>query len=71
MVVVCPVDPLVGIIDGEGGGVIDFFVNDNHLPSSIHADASDVRRLATVHPEHVASQRNEKIQNIDSIFILL
>lgn len=71
VVVVCPVDPLVGIINCEGGGVIDFFVNDNHLSSSIHADASDVRRLTTVHPEHVASQRNEESKRIDPIFSLL
>lgn len=60
VVVVCPVDPLVGVIDGEGGGVIDLFVNDNHLPSSIHADASDVRRLTTVYPEHEANSEERK-----------
>lgn len=59
VVVVGPVDPLVGVIDGQGSGVIDFFVDDNHLSSPIHADASNVRWLAAVHPEHVASQRNE------------
>lgn len=56
VVVVCPVDPLVCIIDGEGAGVIDLFVNDNHLTPSIHSNAPDVRGLATVHPEHEASQ---------------
>lgn len=57
VVVVCPVDPLVCIIDGEGTGVIDLLVNDNHLTPSVHADASDVRGLTTVHPEHVAGRK--------------
>lgn len=61
VVVVCPVDPLVCIIDGEGAGVIDLFVNDNHLTPSIHSNAPDVRGLTTVHPEHVATQVYENI----------
>lgn len=72
VVVVCPVDPLVCVIDGEGAGVIDLFVNDNHLTPSIHSNAPDVRGLTTVHPEHVASRESENIRKLlNLIFILL
>lgn len=72
VVVVRPVDPLVCIIDGEGAGVIDLFVNDNHLTPSIHSNAPDVRGLTAVHPEHVASQEYENIRKqLNLIFDLL
>lgn len=53
VVVVCPVEPLVGVIDSESSGAIDPCVNDNRLPSAIHANTTNVRRFAAVCPEHV------------------
>lgn len=62
VVVICPVDPLVGIINSESCGAIDLFVNDNCLPSAIHANTSNVWRLTAVYPEHVPSQKNSTVQ---------
>lgn len=57
VVVVGPVKPLVGIINGESSGAIDLCVNDNHLPSTIHANTADVRRFTAVCPEHIPSEK--------------
>lgn len=59
MVVIGPVDPLVGVVDSESGGAIDLCVDDDRLPAAIHADAADVGRLAAVHPEHVAEWESQ------------
>lgn len=62
VVVVGPVEPLVGVIDGESCGAVDLCVNDNRLPSAIHADAPDVRRIAAVYPEDVPGQKESTVQ---------
>lgn len=66
VVVVGPVDPLVGVINGESGGAIDLRVDDDHLAASVHADAADVGRLAAVHPEHVAESGVTGYENTTS-----
>lgn len=71
MVVVGPVDPLVGVIDGESGGAIDLCVDDDRLPAAVHADAADVWRLAAVHPEHVAESGVTGYENASSFLLLL
>ena len=53
VIVIGPVQPLSGVIDGESHGAIDLRVDDDHLAAAVHADTPDVRRLAAVHPEHV------------------
>lgn len=53
VVVVCPVKPFVGIVDSESSGAIDLGVNDDRLPSAIHADTPNVRGFTAVHPEYV------------------
>lgn len=60
VVVICPVEPLVGVIDSESSRVIDLCVNDNSLPSAVHANTANVRRFTAVHPEHVPDQRNSR-----------
>lgn len=67
MVVVGPVDPLVGVIDSESGGAIDLCVHDDRLPTAVHADAADVGRLAAVHPEHV-SEGESQVMKIPPFF---
>ena len=62
VVVVCPVQPLVGVIDSQSSGAIDLCVNDNRLPSAIHANTTNVRRFATVCPEHVPGQKYSTVQ---------
>lgn len=70
VVVVGPVDPLIGVIDGESGGAIDFCVDDDRLPAAVHADAADVGRLAAVHPEHVAESGVTGYENASSFLLL-
>lgn len=66
MVVVGPVDSFVGVINGERGGAIDLCVNDNRLPSAIHANTANVRRLTAVYPEHVPSQKHTTAATYES-----
>lgn len=58
VVVVGPVEPLVGVIDRESCGAVDLCVNDDRLPSAVHADAPDVRRITAVYPEDVPGQKD-------------
>lgn len=62
VVVVCPVQSLAGIINSESSGAIDLLVNDNHLPSAVHAYTSNVRGFTTVHPEHKPSGKYCSVQ---------
>lgn len=64
VVVVCPVEPFVGVIDSESSGAIDLCVNDNRLPSAIHADTPNVRGFTAVYPEHVPSQKYNTVQRL-------
>lgn len=67
VVVVCPVEPLVGVIDSESSGAIDPCVNDNRLPSAIHANTTNVRRFAAVCPEHVPES---EVQHSSKSYVL-
>lgn len=62
VVVVCPVEPLVGIIDSESSGAIDLCVNDNRLTSAIHANTPNERGITAVYPEHVPSKKYGTVQ---------
>lgn len=56
VVVVSPVQPLVGVIYSEGSWAVDLLVDDNDLPTAIHAHTTNIRGLTAVHPEHIPTQ---------------
>lgn len=62
VVVVCPVQSLVGIINSESSGAIDLCVNNNHLPAAVHAYTSNLRGLTAVYPEHIPSHKYCRIE---------
>lgn len=53
VVVICPVQPLIGIVYGESGRAVNLCVNNDLLASAVHADTPDVGGLTAVYPEHV------------------
>lgn len=64
VVVVCPVYPLVGIINSESGWTVNLRVDYDPLTSAVHAYAPDVRGFTAVYPEHIPRKKYDITQRL-------